>query len=194
MSARNTRQPDELTSSNEPAGSLGKSEPAFLVAGKLRRSHGVLGEMVMVVMTDFPERLRKGKTVYVGDQHQEVSIRSKRNHVEGMLIAFEGYETPESVAILRNEWVYVRTRGLPVLAKGEYYRHQIIGLKVVSDDGRIIGKIEDILETGTHDILLTRSETGSEVLIPSIAPFVMEIDLDKGIVLVHMIPGLEPET
>ncbi len=191
MSARETRLPDDFTSSTEPAGSLGKSEPAFLVVGKLHRSHGVQGEMVMEVKTDFPERLRKGKLVYFGDQKQVLTIRGKRNHAEGMLITFEGYDTPESVGFLRNQWIYVRSRELPRLKPGEYYHHQVIGLKVVSVDGRHIGVVEDILETGAHDVFLTRSETGAEILIPTAGPFIENIDLDKGEIRVHMIPGLE---
>ena len=193
MSARETRLPDDSISSIEPAGSLGKSEPAFLVVGKLRRSHGVQGEVVMKVLTDFPERLRKGKQVYLGDKRLVVMIRSKRNHSEGMLIAFEGYETPESVAVFRNQWVFVHTRDLPKLDAGEFYHHQLIGLQVVSEDDRLIGVVEDLLETGTHDIILVRSETGAEILIPSSAPFIVNIDLDKHEIRVHMIPGLEPE-
>jgi 16S rRNA processing protein RimM len=193
MSARATRQPDDLTSSPEPAGSLGKSEPAFLVVGRLRRSHGVHGDMVMEVLTDFPERLRAGRQVYLGDKHQVVTIRGKRNHAEGMLIGFKGYETPESVAMIRNQWVYIQAQELPTLEAGEYYHHQLIGLQVVSDDGRAIGVVEDILETGTHDVLLTRSETGAEILIPSTDPFIVNIDLNNREIRVHMLPGLEPE-
>ncbi len=190
---RETRPPDDSTSSTEPAGSLGKSEPAFLVVGKLRRAHGVRGEMIMEVMTDFPERLSKGKQVFLGEQRQTVTIRGKRNHAEGMLIAFEGYETPESMAGLRNQLVYVRSREIPRLEEGEYYHHQLIGLQVVSVDGRSIGIVEDILQTGAHDVLLARSETGAEILIPTADPFIANIDLDKRVIRVHMLPGMEPE-
>jgi 16S rRNA processing protein RimM len=194
MSTGETRLPDDSNSSTEPAGSLGKSEPAFLVVGKLRRAHGVHGEMVLEVLTDFPERLRKGKQVYLGEQRQVLTIRGKRNHAEGMLIAFDGYDTPESVAAIRNQWVYVRSREVPTLDTQEYYHHQMIGLRVVSEEGRLIGSVEDILETGAHDILLVRSPTGAEVLIPTVEAFVTNIDLEQSVISVRTIPGLEPDS
>jgi 16S rRNA processing protein RimM len=98
------------------------------------------------------------------------------------------------VAAFRNQWIYVRSRELPTLDAQEYYHHQLIGLRVVSEEGRLLGSVEDILETGAHDIILVRSPTGAEVLIATVEAFVTNIDLEQSVISVRTIPGLEPES
>ena len=83
------RQPDQ----NEgPAGSPPFGEPVFLVVAKLRRPHGLGGEILTEVITDFPERLVPGVKVYVGEAYRLEQIRSCRTHAKGLLLAFENYQ------------------------------------------------------------------------------------------------------
>jgi ribosomal 30S subunit maturation factor RimM len=69
----------------EPAGSPQPGEPVFVAVGKLRRPHGVHGEIIMDVYTDFPERLRAGMLLYAGDAHQELSLTNRRWHQDSLL-------------------------------------------------------------------------------------------------------------
>ena len=71
-------------------GSPPVGEPEYLVVGIVRRPHGVKGEMLMDIHTDFPERLKSGMTVFVGDQYQPIVIASLRTHARGLLIRFRG--------------------------------------------------------------------------------------------------------
>lgn len=180
--------------SEHPAGSPDPGEPVFLVVGRLRRPHGVAGDMVMEVLTDFPERLRKGGTVYLGDHRTAQRIRGRRAHDEGLLIAFEGYETPEGVAALRNQWVYVRADQIPELEEGEYYHHQIIGLRAVAEDGAPLGKVVEILETGANDVYVIRGNSGGEILVPAVDDFILDVNLRTGEMMVRLIEGMGPET
>jgi hypothetical protein len=66
MQGESPVQGDEPQQTEQPAGSPSPGEPVFLVVGKLHRPHGVRGEMIMEIITDFPERLRNGVVVYVG--------------------------------------------------------------------------------------------------------------------------------
>jgi 16S rRNA processing protein RimM len=174
----------------QPAGSPVEGEPLFLVVGKLRHSHGLHGEILMEVITDFPERIRQGKTLLIGESHQPMRVASRRVHAGNLLLAFDGIDTPEEVGRLRNQWVYVPTSDRPPLSEGEYYHHQLLGLRVSSDDGLELGCLTDILETGANDVYVVRSESGKEVLLPAIQSVILEIDLDKDRMLVHILPGL----
>ena len=71
------------------------------------------------------------------------------------MLTFDGYTTPESVGVLRNQILYVRTADLPPLPDGDYYHHQVIGLNVVDEAGRLLGKVTEILETGANDVLVS---------------------------------------
>jgi 16S rRNA processing protein RimM len=177
----------------DAAGSLSGGEPAFLAVGKLRHPHGVRGEMLMEVLTDFPERLAPGSSLYVGPEANPMRLVKSRPHREGLIITFEGFTTPEEVGQLRNQVVYVRADDRPTLPDGEYYHHQLLGLRVTTREGESIGTVIDILETGASDVLVVRPQTGPDVLIPIVDAFVQKIDLSAGEITVHLIPGMRGE-
>jgi 16S rRNA processing protein RimM len=172
------------------AGSPTVGEPEYLVVGFLRRPHGVKGEILMDIHTDFPERLKTGMTVFVGDEYQPMVIASRRPHAAGMLLRFRGVKTPESAGQYRNTRVYVPTADRPELPEGEYYHHQLIGLNVITDDGRKLGLLVDILETGANDVYLVRDGDGNEMLLPAIPPVILDVKLADRQMRVHLLDGL----
>lgn len=184
---------NDLFEGEHDAGSPSKREPAFLAIGKLRRPHGVRGEMVMSVWTDFPERLLPSVNLYVGESHTVLAIRSVRWHRDDILIAFEEYADRDQVGELRNQIVYVRADDRPALPEGQFYLHQLVGLRVIRDeDDSSLGWIEEIFETGSNDVLIVRMEDGGELLLPDIPSVVLAIDLEQGEMRVHLLPGLLP--
>jgi len=174
----------------QPTGSPSSGEPVYLAVGKLRRPHGVHGEMLMEVFTDFPERLQAGSTLFVGETYRPFTIVSQRWHKASLLIRFEELQTREEAGLLRNQYVYVRVADLPPLSAGDYYHHQILGLQVVSEAGEYLGTVIDILETGANDVCIVRAESGQEFLLPFIDPVIIRIDLEAGELHVHLLPGI----
>ena len=172
------------------AGSPMVGEPEYLVVGFLRRPHGVKGETLMDIHTDFPERLKTGITVFVGESYQPMVIASRRSHAAGLLVRFRGMKSPEEAGLYRNTWVYVPAANRPELPEGEYYHHQLIGLNVVTDEDRDLGVLVDILETGANDVYVVRAADGSEVLLPAIPPVILEIKLADRQMRVHLLDGL----
>jgi 16S rRNA processing protein RimM len=185
----NNPQQDE-----QAAGSPNEGEPVFLVVGKLQRPHGVRGEIFLELITDFPERLRRGKTVYAGPQHRPLKIQTSRKIKAGLLVVFEEYKTLEAVGELRNQLVYVRAEDLPILPEGDYYHHQVLGLRVLDDAGRMLGVLSDILETGANDVFVIRPESGPEILLPALESVILDVDLQHGEMRVKVPPGIQNET
>lgn len=175
------------------AGSPLPGEPAFLAVGKLRHAHGVHGEMLMEVLTDFPDRLQPGIVLYLDQAGSQLKLVKCRQHREGLLVTFEGYTTPEEVAQFRNQILSVKADDRPPLAQGEYYHHQLIGLQVVTHARVTLGTVTEILETGASDILVVHPETGPDVLIPIVDAFIQGIDLASGEITVQLIPGMLAE-
>ena len=175
------------------SGSPSKGEPVYLAVGLLRRPHGVHGEILMEVYTDFPERLEDGSTVFLGAKHKPATIRHIRHHNEGLLFSFEGVDTPESAGLLRKQLVYVKTATRPALPAGQYYHHQMIGMTVVDDSGNELGKLTEIIQTGANDVYVVLSGTGKELLLPSIKQVVLDVDVESNRMIVHLIPGLLEE-
>lgn len=175
---------------DKTSGSPQNGEPAFLVIGKLRRPHGVHGEIAMEVMTGFPERICAGKTVFVGDELQSLIIRSARPHKSYLLVGFEDINDRDEVGYLRNQMVYVQRDDRPPLLEGEFYHHEILGLSVIDEEGEYLGRITQIIETGANDVCEVCSQDGKKFLIPVIDSVVLDIDLEKSEMKVHLLPGL----
>lgn len=161
------------------AGSPASSEPVFLVVGRLQRPHGVYGEIRMDVRTDFPERLHKGATLYLGAEHWPVKLAGLRSADKALLIRLEGIEDRDQAALLRGKEVAIQADSLPRLPEGEYYHHQLIGLRVVNETGEELGVLDQILETGANDVYLIKSEEGAELLLPAIADVILSVDLEN---------------
>jgi 16S rRNA processing protein RimM len=181
-----------MLASQEPGAGV-QPTTGFLSVGKLGRPHGVRGEIVMEILTDFPERIRSGVTLYVGAAHHPLRVRSRRRADASLLLAFDGYDTPETVGELRNQIVYVSIADRPPLPEGEYYHHQLIGKPVVAEDGRQLGLLTEIIETGANDVAVIQPEIGREILIPLIDGVLLGVDEPAGVVSVHLLPGILPD-
>jgi 16S rRNA processing protein RimM len=169
------------------------AEPDLLAVGKLLRPHGVHGEMLMEVYTDFPERLVPGIDLYLGTGQETLHLARRRLHKDGLLLTFTGYTTPEAVGRFRNCLLYVRADDRPPLSENEYYHHQLLHLHVTSDTGVPVGMVSEILTTGASDVLVVRPQNGPDVLIPIVDEFIPKVDLPAGEITVHLIPGMLPE-
>jgi 16S rRNA processing protein RimM len=163
------------------------------VVGKLRRPHGVKGEVLVNVLSDFPERLQPGTELFLGEKHQPVIIQSRREHNQGLLIAFEGFASREDLDNLRNIFLYVRSADRPELGEGEFYHHQLIGMTVAEEDGNELGRLAEILETGANDVYLVRSATGDETLLPAIEDVIVKVDVESQQITVRLLPGLKTD-
>lgn len=171
---------------NSKTGSPETGEPVFLAIGKLRRTHGITGEIIMDLLTDFPERLKVGKNVFIGESHEELKIRSIRNYKTGALVAFEGFNDCDAASQLRNNNVYVLVSEVPALPDGEFYFHDILGISVENENGEKIGNLVEILETGANDVYVINTDTGKEILLPAIDGVILDINLEKKVMQVRL--------
>jgi 16S rRNA processing protein RimM len=185
-----------MTEENVPVapgqtGSPASGEPVYLSVGLLRRPHGLRGDLLMEVLTDFPQRLRPGARLFVGEKHTPMTIASVRTHNDGLLIRFRGIEDPESAAKWRGSLVFVRADDRPPLPEGEFYHHQVIGLQVVTESGEQLGRLSEILITGANEVYIVKRPDGRELLLPAIEEVILKIDPPAGQVLVRLLPGLD---
>jgi len=165
-------------SRQRPAGPPTADGPAFLEIGKVRRPHGVRGEVVVEIYTDFPERIRPKKTVYLGNKHLKLVIESQRTHNEGMLLGFEGVTTPEQAGRYRNQVISIPAAEISELPEGEYYFHELLDLRVIDETGKLLGTLTEIIETGANDVYVITSPEGGELLLPAIPEVILDIDLE----------------
>lgn len=167
--------------------------PEYLAVGLLRRPHGVRGDLLFQVYSDFPERIRPGVILYLGEERQPLKITRRKPHNDGMVLGFEGLHTPEEAARFTGKVAFVPAQDRPPLPEGEYYHHQILGLQVEDETGQPLGQVTEILETGANDVYVVRNAEGREVLLPALKQVLLEINLPQGRMRVHLLPGLMEE-
>jgi 16S rRNA processing protein RimM len=175
---------------DQNTGSSPADEPVFVVIGKFRKPHGIQGEIRMSVLTESPELLSPGKKIYVGPRYQGYTIKALRWHGGDLLVSLEELPDRTAVEIFRNVIVSVKGDDIPELPEGEYYLHQLVGMEVVTDEDEVLGILQEVLITGANDVYLVKTPAGKELLLPAIDDVVREINIEKGLVRVHLIAGL----
>lgn len=161
----------------------------YLDVGRIVAPFGLVGEVKVVPLTDFPERFDTMKTVLVGESHRRYRIVHARSARGQVLLKLRGVDDSVAAEALRGEMLRVPLTEAVALDDDQYFWYQIIDLEVVTAAGQSLGKVVDIIKTGANDVYVVRGSRG-ELLIPAIEDVVKEVDLKAGRIVVELIPGL----
>jgi 16S rRNA processing protein RimM len=154
-------------------------------------AHGIRGELKCRIVTDFPKRrFRRGSTVVIkGRSH---TVQGARIQGTVVLLKLEDIADRTSAETFRGADVEVPTAAALRLPKGQFYWHQVIGLRVEDvTTHELLGQVTDILETGANDVYIVHGGRG-EILVPAIKDVVREIDPASGCMLIAPLPGMLP--
>ncbi|KZE38181.1 MAG: ribosome maturation factor RimM [Bhargavaea sp.] len=163
--------------------------------GKIVNTHGIRGEVRVMSRTDFPEeRYAKGARLALfmpgAKEPVMLTVASHRVHKNFDLLTFEGHPNINDVEKYRDGILKVSDEDLGELEEGEFYYHEIIGCTVVDQEGREIGKVTEVLETGANDVWAVKPPEGKMHYIPYIEDVVLEIDPENGRIVIDPIEGL----
>jgi 16S rRNA processing protein RimM len=171
----------EVESAARPSGET-------LAVGRIVRPHGVRGGLLFEAYSELVSALAPDAHVFVGEAQQPATVIGVRKHGERYLLELKGCTSLEAAEAWRSAEVRVAAEHAPALPAGTYYHWQILGLTVISDEGRVLGQIAEILSTGANDVYLVRGER--EVLLPATQEVVLQVDPAAGQMIVHLLPGL----
>ena len=107
-----------------------------------------------------------------------------------VMLKFKGIDRVEDAELLRNSYLKVNRQDEPELEEGTYYIVDLLGLDVYSDEGILLGKVEDIFNNGSCDIYDVKDELGKQLLLPAISDVIKEINLKEKKIVVHILKGL----
>jgi 16S rRNA processing protein RimM len=159
----------------------------LIVVGRVVAPWGVKGEVKVEVMTDFPDRFSPGEEVHIDGC--PTIIENSRWHKGRAILKLDTVDSVEAAEKLRGRWLEIPPSKLRSLPKDQYYQFQLMGLEVWTTQGQHLGRIADILPTGSNDVYLVQGELG-ELLIPAIEDVVKSVELEKGRIVVELIAGL----
>ena len=163
--------------------------PEYITIGLIMSAVGLKGEIRVHPATDFPEeRFRPGATVYINAVcHTVATMRTHKSQPVIKLAAIEGQAQAKALSGQRLE---IHRSQIKTSPEDGYYYFQLEGLEVWTVEGRLLGKITQILPTGSNDNFVVRDDAGDEILIPAIDEVVRTVDLDAGRVVIQPLPGL----
>lgn len=160
-----------------------------VVVGKVTKAHGVKGEVSVMVLSETPERFAPGASVWLEDG-RELTVGTTRPDRGRLLVTFDGLRDRTAAEALRGRFLVVPRSMLPDLPEGLFWPHQLEGCAVVTERGRAVGSVRDIVENPAHDLWVAVDEDGRETLVPAIAEVVVEVDVQAKRVVVRDLPGL----
>lgn len=152
----------------------------LVTIGKIKRPFGVRGEVYVSSLSDVPGRFEGLEEVTV-DRREGSSDRMRvdrcRSAKGGYILHFVGVSSPEEAARLRGALIKIDPdQAQAPSVPGQYYEFQLIGMAVQDENGERLGRLEDILETPGHHVLVVRKE-GLEHLVPATKEVVREVDV-----------------
>ncbi len=168
---------------------------ALLVVARVRRPHGVRGEVLIAIDTDRPDWVFvDGRTLMLGDGRGEplgrrMSLRGFRPTPTGAIARFEGIEDREGAERLRGHTLLIRRDQAAPTEADEIHYQDLVGMEVTGPDGEI-GSIEDVLEMPVGEVLVVRTIEGREVLLPFVREIVEEVDAEARRVSVRLPEGI----
>jgi 16S rRNA processing protein RimM len=163
-------------------------EPTVVV-GRVTRAHGVKGEVAVMVLTEVTERFEPGGVVFL-ENGRRLAVAESRSHRGRMLVTFEGVRDRDAADELVQRDLVVPESESPPLPDGSYWDHQLVGSQVVTEAGRSLGELRDVIHTPANDVWSTVDEAGVETLVPAIADVVASVDVGAKRVVVREVPGL----
>lgn len=164
----------------------------LLQIGVITTTHGVRGEVKVFPTTDDPMRFKKLKQVILdtGKEQIELEVAGARFFKNLVILKFKGIDNINDVEQYRQKSLYVTRENAVPLGENEYFIADLIGLKVVSDEGEELGDLSDVLQTGANDVYVVRKENTPDLLIPAIRDCIRQVDIESGTMQVHLLAGL----
>ena len=164
----------------------------LLKVGIITNTHGLKGEVKVFPTTDDARRFLDLSVVILDNCREKMTLEiEKVRFLKNLVIVkFKGLDDINDAEKYRQKDLYVtRDQAVP-LGENEYFIADLIDLSAVSDEGEELGVIADVIQTGANDIYVIRKQGMSDLLVPAIRDCVKKIDLDEGMIEIHLLPGL----
>jgi len=165
----------------------------LVVIGEIARPHGLHGEMRVTSLTDHPERFEGVTDCVLWDRARDTRERCRitraRRQGTAVLLSLAGYDTVEATSALVGRLVALPEAEALPLPPGQFYPWQLEGCRVVTDDGREVGRVTRIEQSAAQDLWVV-SDGARERLIPAVAEIVLEVDVAAGRVVIQPPDGL----
>lgn len=164
----------------------------YFEIGQIVNTFGIKGEVKVNPFTDDIEQFERLKSILVEKSKKllEVEIENVRYQKHLVILKLKNIEDMNTAEKYKGCYIKIHRKDARKLPDGTYFIADIIGSEVITDDGQKLGKVDDIYNTGSNDIYVVKDELGKQILLPGIKDVILDIDIEKQVVTVHLLEGL----
>jgi len=165
---------------------------SLILMGKVAATHGIRGQLRVISYSGLTESfLSAGAFIFkdASGRFQQQDVAAVSVHGKKLLVSLKGFSNINEVLSFVGNEVFLYRDQLPAPEEDEYYWHDLVGMKVVTTDNRLLGILESIIETGSNDVYVVASDD-KEYLIPALADVVVSVDTKAKIMTVAPAEGL----
>jgi 16S rRNA processing protein RimM len=165
---------------------------SLVAVGKVVRTHGIRGALKVLAYGETLGEMEAGEKLFSmeGNGQRQLTLVSLNVQKRVLIVEFEEIGSMDQAQALTGKDLFIDKERLPGLASGEYYHFQLIGLSVETKEGKPLGTLSAVLETGGNDVYVVE-KGGKELLIPAIEEVIGEVDLLNGRLIVDLPEGLQ---
>ena len=163
----------------------------LLKVGVITTTHGVRGEVKVFPTTD-PERFLDLEYVILdaGREMKKLEIRNVKFFKNLVILKFDGIDNINDIEKYKGRDLWIPREEAQELDEDEYYIADLLGMKVLLEDGSEFGTLKNVMETGANDVYIVDRVDGEEILLPAIHDCVLDVDVEKNTMTVHLMKGL----
>ena len=164
----------------------------LLKVGVITTTHGVRGEVKVYPTTDEPERFLELDYVLLdtGRELRKLEIKNVKFFKNLVILKFKGVDNINDIEKYKGRDLWIPRKEGQELEEDEYYIADLLGMSVVLEDGQELGTLKDVMETGANDVYIIDSAEHGEVLLPAIKECILDVDLEKNVMTIHLMKGL----
>jgi len=164
----------------------------FITIGKVVSTQGNKGEVNILPLTDSNDRFKNLVTVFLRNNNSQTTlniekIRIKENTV---ILKLKDIESIEEAKIIVGSFLEVERKNAVKLPKDTYFIFEIIGLEVYTENNIFLGKVENVISTGSNDVYIVKGKDKNELFIPAIREVVKNVNLENKRITINMVDGL----
>lgn len=164
----------------------------YFEIGQIVNTFGIKGMVKVNPFTDDISQFEEMETILVDKKGSllEMQIEEVKYSKNQVLLKLKGIETVNDAEKYRNCYLKLPREKARKLPKNTYFIADLIGLEVYTEEGKLLGKVDDIYNTGASDIYVIKDELGKQILLPAIKDVIKQIDLEQEKIVVHLLDGL----
>ncbi len=164
----------------------------FVVIGKVVSTQGNKGEVNVMPLTDLIDRFKNLDNVFLRNKNSQaiLNVEKVRVRKDRVILKLKDIENIKEAKMIVGSFLEVERKNAVKLSKDAYFIFEIIGLEVYTENNIFLGKIENVINTGSNDVYVVKRKDKEELFIPAILDVVKDIDLEKKRITIHLVDGL----